>query len=59
VAKTKAPKATAPEPRTSAMLLRLSAEERQRFGAAADASGVDLTTWIRLQLRRCAGMPTP
>lgn len=36
--------------------IRLPSEEKQAFVDAASRSGFDLTTWVRLGLRKLAGM---
>ena len=45
-------------PATSAISLRVTREELDAFHKAAEESGVSMTTWIRILLRRGAGLPT-
>jgi len=41
---------------TANVHIRLPAEEKAAFMKAAESSGFDFTTWIRLGLRKLAGL---
>lgn len=36
--------------------IRVSSDEKKRFEAAAEAAGLDLSTWLRLLARKASGM---
>lgn len=47
---------TAERKRDVQINIRVSAEEKERFDAAAEDAGLDLSTWLRLLARKAAKM---